>query len=78
MALSLESPVVNAWGLKEYLVVHGRARIEEGGAPKLLQELARTYLGPEVVFPNMPDPPPGHRLQITVERIGGVGPWVPA
>jgi hypothetical protein len=23
----------------------------------------------------MPDPPPGCRTVITVERIGGVGPW---
>jgi PPOX class probable F420-dependent enzyme len=75
VALSLEAPGTNALGLREYLVVHGRAAIEEGGAPELLQELARTYLGPDVAFPPMPNPPPGHRLRITVERIGGVGPW---
>jgi hypothetical protein len=23
----------------------------------------------------MPDPPPGYVTHITVERIGGVGPW---
>jgi hypothetical protein len=23
----------------------------------------------------MDDPPPGHVMHITVERIGGVGPW---
>ena len=44
--------------------IHGRATIEEGGAAELLQELARTYLGPDVVFPPMPDPPPGFRLRI--------------
>jgi PPOX class probable F420-dependent enzyme len=75
VALSLEAPEVNAIGLREYVVVHGRAAIEEGGAPELLQELAHVYLGPDVEFPPMPDPPPGHRLRITVERIGGVGPW---
>ena len=73
--LSLETASVNPYGLREYLVVHGRARIEEGGAPELLQRLAHTYLGPEVVFPGMPDPPPGFRLRITPERIGGLGPW---
>src|SRR5215510_11492675 len=31
----------NAQGLQEYLVVHGRARITEGGAPVLLQRLAQ-------------------------------------
>jgi PPOX class probable F420-dependent enzyme len=75
VALSIETPVTNAYGLREYLIVHGRATIEEGGAPELLQRLAHTYLGPEVTFPSMPDPPPGFRLRIAVERIGGVGPW---
>ena len=75
VALSVEAPGTNALGLREYLVVHGRATIEEGGAPELLQELAHTYLGPDVAFPPMPDPPPGLRLRIAVERIGGVGPW---
>jgi PPOX class probable F420-dependent enzyme len=62
-------------GLDHYLVVHGRARITEGGAPELLQRLARTYLGPEVRFPPMDDPPPGFVTRITIERIGGIGPW---
>ncbi len=76
VALSLEGTVVNEFGLKEYLVVHGRARIEPGGAPELLQRLARTYLGPDVKFPQMDDPPPGNVLRITPDRLGGVGPWV--
>ena len=75
VALSVEAPGTNALGLRYYLVVHGRATIEEGGAPELLQELAHTYLGPDVTFPPMPDPPPGFRLRISVDRIGGVGPW---
>jgi PPOX class probable F420-dependent enzyme len=78
VALTFETEVTNPMGLREYLIVHGRAAIEEGGAAELLQELAHTYLGPEVVFPPMPDPPPGYRLRITVERIGGVGPWARA
>jgi PPOX class probable F420-dependent enzyme len=75
VALSLETGVMNAIGLREYLVVHGRATIEEGGGPELLQRLAHTYLGPDVRFPPLPDPPPGFRLRIAVERIGGIGPW---
>ncbi len=78
VALSIETPGTNALGLREYLVVHGRASIEEGGAPALLQELAHTYLGPDVRFPPMPDPPPGFCLRIEVERVGGVGPWAEA
>jgi PPOX class probable F420-dependent enzyme len=75
VAVSIETPHTNEIGLREYLVVHGRAAIEEGGAPELLQELAHTYLGPDVVFPPMPDPPPGYRLRISVERVAGIGPW---
>jgi PPOX class probable F420-dependent enzyme len=75
VALSVEGPRIHPPGLKEYLVVHGRARIEEGGAPELLQRLAHVYLGPDVKFPPMDDPPPGYTLRISPERIGGVGPW---
>jgi PPOX class probable F420-dependent enzyme len=75
MSLSIETDVVNPMGLTEYLVVHGRARITEGGAAELLQRLAHTYLGPDVKFPPMDDPPPGYVCHVTVERIGGVGPW---
>ncbi|MGH9155971.1 MAG: TIGR03618 family F420-dependent PPOX class oxidoreductase [Acidimicrobiales bacterium] len=75
VALSVETDSVNEIGLTEYLVVHGRARITQGGAPELLQRLAHTYLGPDIVFPPFPDPPPGVITHITVERVGGVGDW---
>ena len=75
VALSIPSTTTNAWGLLEYLVVYGTARVTEGGAPEMLQRLARTYIGPDAVFPNMPDPPPGFVTRITPERLGGVGPW---
>jgi PPOX class probable F420-dependent enzyme len=75
VSLSIEGTEVQPPGLKQYLVVHGRARLEEGGAPELLQRLAHIYLGPDVKFPPMDDPPPGHVMRITVDRIGGIGPW---
>jgi PPOX class probable F420-dependent enzyme len=75
VALSVETPNRNSVGLNEYLVVHGHARITEGGAPELLQKLAHTYLGPDVTFPPMENPPSGYITHITVDRIGGVGPW---
>jgi PPOX class probable F420-dependent enzyme len=75
VSMSIEGTSTNPIGLREYLVVHGRARITEGGAAELLQELAHTYLGPDVKFPPMDDPPPGYVLHITPERFGGVGPW---
>jgi PPOX class probable F420-dependent enzyme len=75
VAVSLEGNRIHPPGLKEYLVVHGRAYVTEGGAPELLQRLAHVYLGPDVTFPPMADPPPGYITHIQVERIGGVGPW---
>jgi PPOX class probable F420-dependent enzyme len=74
VVLSFETNSHNERGLVEYLVVHGTARISEGGAPELLQELAHVYLGPEVQFPP-PGAAPGYITHITVDRITGVGPW---
>jgi PPOX class probable F420-dependent enzyme len=75
IALSIEGERVNEWGLREYMVIEGTARVTEGGAAHLLQQLAYTYLGPDVVFPQMPNPPPGYITRITVERVRGIGPW---
>jgi len=75
VAVSFEGSAIRPPGLREYLVVHGNATIEEGGAPELLQELARVYLDPDVRFPPMDDPPAGVRMRITVERVSGTGPW---
>jgi len=75
IALSIESPEVNQMGMREYLVLQGTARVEPGGAPEMLQQLAYVYIGPGVRFPPMDDPPPGSVVRITVDRIGGVGPW---
>lgn len=74
VVLSLEGEGMSG-ALHHYVVLHGRARIEEGGAAAWLQHLAHTYLGPDVRFPPMDDPPPGWRLRIEVERVGGIGPW---
>jgi PPOX class probable F420-dependent enzyme len=75
VTLSLEGTQIIGIGLKEYLVVYGRARMQEGGGPELLQRLARVYLGPDVRFPPMDDPPPGVVVRISVDRLGGVGAW---
>ena len=75
IALTVESPLVNDVGMREHLAIHGTARCVPGGAPELLQELARVYVGPDVRFPPMDDPPAGTVVRITVDRIGGVGPW---
>lgn len=75
IALSVESDEVGSTGMQEYLVLQGTARVEPGGAPELLQELAHVYIGPDVRFPPMDDPPQGSIVRITIDKLSGVGPW---
>jgi len=61
-------------GLDNYLVINGLARVTEGGAPQLLNQLAQIYIAPGTTF--APDgTPQGYITRITVEHIHGIGPW---
>jgi len=75
VVISFEGKTANPIGMRDYLVVHGTARVTEGGAPELLHRLAQTYVGPGTTFPPMPDPPPGFIMRVQVDRIGGSGDW---
>ena len=75
VALTVSGDRINEWGLREYLVLNGTARVTHGGAPELLQRLALTYIGPDAVFPAMPDPPPGFVIRVRLDRVSGIGPW---
>ena len=75
VALTVEADGSNALGMANYLIVHGTARLVEGGAPELLQRLAEVYIGPGVRFPPFDNPPGGHVIRITPDRIAGTGPW---
>jgi PPOX class probable F420-dependent enzyme len=59
VALSVETDGANEVGMANYLLVHGTARLVEGGAPELLQRLAEVYLGPGVTSPPFDNPPLG-------------------
>lgn len=76
VALSFLSDKTNEQGLREYVVVHGDARVTEGGAVSLLQRLAPLYLGAGAEYP----PPSmrsiaGYVTRITPTRFSGIGPW---
>jgi PPOX class probable F420-dependent enzyme len=75
VTISYQTDRVSQMGLLEYLVVYGTGRVTEGGGPELLQRLAHVYLGPDVKFPPMPDPPPGYVTRVTPQKLRGVGPW---
>ncbi|HMG35438.1 MAG TPA: PPOX class F420-dependent oxidoreductase [Blastocatellia bacterium] len=76
VALSLLGDKISPQGLREYLVIYGKARVTEGGAVALVQQLGRIYLGPNVDFPpaamrNIP----GYITRITPTGFAGIGPW---
>jgi hypothetical protein len=49
-----------------------------GGAYQLVDRLGKVYVGPQFVFPTDfgTAPEAGFVLRTTVDRVGGVGPWV--
>ena len=61
-------------GLDNYLVINGRARVTEGGASELLNQLAQIYVAPGTIFA-ADGSPKGYVTRITAERIYGIGPW---
>ncbi|MCW2614214.1 MAG: putative F420-dependent enzyme [Frankiales bacterium] len=58
VAISFEAPTANPVGMRHHLVVHGTARITQGGAPELLHALAQVYVGAGTTFPRCPTPHP--------------------
>jgi PPOX class probable F420-dependent enzyme len=77
VVLSIESDSRNAVGMQHSLTIRGHSRVTEGGAAELLQRLAHVYVGPDAKFPPFDDPPPGYVIHITVDHVGGIGPWNP-
>ena len=61
-------------GLDNYLVINGHARITEGGAPELVNQLAQIYIAPGTTFVS-DGAPQGYITRITAEHIYGIGPW---
>src|SRR5262249_44030776 len=77
VALSFLGDRTNEQGLREYVVVHGNARVTEGGAVPLLRRLAPLYLGAGADFPPASmQSIAGYVTRITPTRFSGIGPWV--
>ncbi|KMO76456.1 PPOX class F420-dependent oxidoreductase [Mycolicibacterium obuense] len=77
VAVTIVAPGGPTAVMRPYLAVTGTARIVEGGAPELLADLAETLAAPDAGFPPA-DAPPGYLTRIRIDKVGGVGPWVPA
>jgi PPOX class probable F420-dependent enzyme len=77
VVLSFLAPRNPAVVLNEYAVLHARAAVEPSdGAWDLLNRLTKVYMAPDAEFPAPTGP--GYIARYSVERIGGVGPWVTA
>lgn len=76
VVLSFDAPREAGIFLNKYAVLHCRASLEKSDqAWDLLDRLARIYMSPEASFPA--PRAPGYIVRYKVERVGGVGPWVP-
>lgn len=74
--LSIEDTERNERGFQRHLVIHGTATVDDGPSPALMDELAWKYLGLDKHPLALRDSPTAVVVTVTVERIGGVGPWV--
>jgi PPOX class probable F420-dependent enzyme len=76
VVLSFDAPRVPGVVLNEYAVVKARATVQRSeNAWDLLNGLTKVYVSPDREFPAPKGP--GYIVRYAVERIGGVGPWVP-
>ncbi len=76
IVLSIEDTERNERGFQRHLVVRGRARINPGPDPELMDRLAKKYLGLHRHPLALRDSPTSVVVKVRIERISGVGPWV--
>jgi PPOX class probable F420-dependent enzyme len=74
IVVSFQAKEFQGEGLHPYVVIDGRARIIEGGALTVMDQLSEYYIGPGATYPmrNMPE---GLTVRVSIDRIYGVGPW---
>ena len=76
IVLSIEDTERNERGFQRHLVLRGRARINPGPDPELMDRLAKKYLGLHRHPLALRDSPTSVVVRVKIERISGVGPWV--
>jgi PPOX class probable F420-dependent enzyme len=75
--LSFIAPRDHSVVMNPYAVLRARASAESSDAAwDLLDRLAKIYMSPDSVFPAPKGP--GYIVRYEIERISGVGPWVPS
>lgn len=74
--LSIEDVERNERGYQRHLVIRGRASVEPGPAPELMDQLARKYTSLRRHPLALRDSPTSVVVRVTVDRMSGVGPWI--
>lgn len=76
VVLSIEDEERNQRGAQQHLLVYGRAEVLPGRASaELCDELCQVYVGRADHPLNLSRSPSAITVAVTVERIGGNGPW---
>jgi PPOX class probable F420-dependent enzyme len=76
VVLSFSAPRDPSVVLNEYATLRARATVEPSDDTwDLLNRLTKVYMSPDSEFPAPKGP--GFTVRYSVERVGGVGPWVP-
>jgi PPOX class probable F420-dependent enzyme len=76
VVLSIEDEERNERGYQRHLVIRGRARIEAGPNPALMDQLAAKYTGLRRHPLALRDSPTSVVVRVEVDRLSGVGPWI--
>lgn len=76
VVLSIEDTERNARGFQRHLVIRGRARLEPGPDPQLMDRLAMKYIGLERHPLAMRDSSTSVVVRVSIDRISGEGPWL--
>jgi PPOX class probable F420-dependent enzyme len=75
VVVSVDAPRAPGAFLNPYAVLRAQATVQPSDdAWDLLNRLAKVYMSPVAEFPDQRRP--GYIVRYSVERIGGVGPWV--
>ncbi|HUS44295.1 MAG TPA: TIGR03618 family F420-dependent PPOX class oxidoreductase [Ilumatobacteraceae bacterium] len=74
--LSIEDVERNERGYQRHLVIRGRARVEPGPDPDLMDRIALKYTGLRRHPLALRDSDTSVVVRVDVERMSGVGPWI--
>ncbi len=77
VVLSVEDEQRNLQGHQHHLVLRGRASVTRGPDPELFDALCREYLGRVDHTAPLRDSATAVVVSVTIEEIGGNGPWRP-